>query len=334
MAGLTPDQIVKQSWAAFNQWEHQWKEHALAASKFPMKDLSHFQSRGAGRACLLIGNGASFEREIETIKKYAHLVDIMVCDKALGHCIENGITPTYCLVADANVSYEKYLEPWKDKLHNTILFQSVCANPKWIDGANWKGTYFYCVKDAIETEKIFQKISGCPNIVAAGTNVSNSMLIFLTQCDNQRRENYFGYDKYLLIGYDYSWKIDGNYYAFDHDGKGKRYYMRHNYGRTIGGDICVTSNNLAFSLKWIEKYIEAFKLPVIQCSKDSVLQTPLARKGYASLEEQMQYKGTVKAEEVRQLMQKSREVSELQRKIGNRLNVMAKTQYYDFAASL
>jgi hypothetical protein len=331
---LTPAQIISQSKAAYNQWKDLWIEHATNAAKFPQKKIQDFQGIGGGRACLLIANGGSLEKEIETIKELQGNVDIFVCDKALGHCLENGIIPTYCLVADAKVSYEQYLEPWKDQLKDTILFISVCANPKWIEGANWKDKYFYCVKDAIQTEKIFQDISKCPNIVAAGTNVSNSMVIFMTQCDNAARNNFFGYDKYLLIGFDYCWLPNGPYYAYDFEGGGKRFYMRHNYGRTIGGDPCYTSNNLGFSLQWLQTYIEVFKLPVIQCSKDSVLMTMTVHGGADDLRKHMQYRGSLKGEEVSQLLKKSREILETKRKIENELKEIGRRQFLDYAASL
>lgn len=328
---LSSEQIKAQSYSALKQWEKQWREHAAESAKHPMKSFDVFEGSGAGRACLLIANGASFEDELETIKKYQGQVDIFVCDKALGACLDNGITPDFVIVCDANVSYEKYMEKWKDKLQDTILFQSVCANPKWING-NWKDKYFFCVKDAIESETIFQTISGCPNIIAAGTNVSNMMVIFMTQCDNEKRHNFFGYDKYLLIGFDYCWLPNKPYYAFDFEGKGKRYYMRHQYGRTLGGDYCFTSNNLAFSLEWLKKYIEVFKLPIVQCSKDTIFATAAVHGGYGDLAKHMQYKGSI-TEDLQALMKKNRELLELKRKIVDDITRIKKTQYYDFVAS-
>lgn len=331
---LTPEQIVRQSTATFKQWGEQWKKHAKRAADFPQKTLEVFEGIGAGRACLMIANGASFEKELETIKKYQGNVDIFVCDKTIGHCLDNGIVPTYCLVADANVSYEKYLKPWKDKLQDTILFSCVCANPEWWDGGNWKDIYFYALKDSINTEKIFLPLSGCPNVIPAGTNVSNSMIIFATQCDNEKKDNFFGYDKYLLIGFDYSWRSGGKYYAFDHDGKGKRFYMRHNYGRTIRGDLCYTSNNLGFSLQWIQKYIDVFHLPIVQCSGDSVLPTPVVHGGFANLEKQMKYQGTMAPGKLHTLLEKRSEILKLKRKLEEELHAIRRTQYYDFMGAL
>jgi len=333
MAGLTTEQIRNQSLTALRQWETIWRKHAENASKYQMKSFADFEGIGAGRACLLVANGWSFEKELETIKKHQGNVDIFACDKTLGHLLENGIKPTYCVVCDANVDYEKYMEKWKDQLQDTILIQNVCANPKWVDNGNWKDRYFFVVKDAIQSEQIFQGLSKCPNTIAAGTNVSNSMVIFMTQCDNEHRRNFFGYDKYLLIGFDYCWTVKGSYYAFDFEGKGKRYYMRHVYGKTLGGDLCYTSNNLAFSVQWLQKYIEAFKLPVLNCSKYSVLAVP-GQKKVAKLEEQMQYKGSVDPVKLGYAAKKRRELLDLKRKIEEELNEMRTRQFFDYLASV
>lgn len=93
--------------------------------------LSDLEFSGIGKAILLVANGYSLEENMHTIKENKDKVDIICCDKTLGHLINNGIEPTYCLVCDANVDYEKYLKPFEDKLKNTILLINVCANPLW-----------------------------------------------------------------------------------------------------------------------------------------------------------------------------------------------------------
>jgi hypothetical protein len=209
----------------------------------------------------------------------------MVCDKALGHLLENGIKPTYVLVCDASVNYEKYCEPYKDQLEDVILFINVCANPKWSELVKWKEIYFFANEDILESEKEFMKLSGCPNKIPAATNVSNAMVVLMTQSNNNGRNNFFGYDKYLLIGFDYSWEPNQNYYAFDSDGGGKHQYMRHHYLMNLVGDTCLTSNNLLFSAQWLDKYIKTFRLPIIQCTEKTILN--LGKVG--QLKDQMNY---------------------------------------------
>jgi hypothetical protein len=217
-----------------------------------------------------VANGYSFEENLETIKKYKDNVDIICCDKTLGHLLDNGITPYICVVCDANVSYERYLEPWKDKLKNTILFNNVCGNTKWTTGGEWKDVYLYVNKDVMENEKEFMALSGCKNAVTAGTNVSNMMVVLMVQADNEIKQNLFMYDKMIMIGFDYSWKLNGKYYAFDQEGGGKFYYMRHIYGLSMNNNIIFTSNNLSSSASWLKLYIDAYRIPVVQCSKDSL----------------------------------------------------------------
>ena len=285
MGKLSESQIINQSLQCYNQWKNQWRDHAkYHGERFEMHPLDDLNQVGVGKAALLIANGYSFEKNIETIKKYQDNVDIIVCDKTLGHCLDHGIIPDYCIVCDANVSYEKYLKPWKDKLDKTVFIGNVCCQIEWACNGNWKKTYFFVNKDSIKSEHEFMSISNCSNLLVAGTNVSNCMLIAITRCDNSGKRNFFGYDKILCIGYDYSWQ--DNYYAFNQTGDGKINYMRHVYMTNQEGNFVFTSNNLLFSAKWLNDYVRTFDLPVINCSKNSIF---AARKTTNDLAGQMQY---------------------------------------------
>lgn len=322
---MNHDQIVKQSVMAYKQWSKQWRNHAVQHKDYPMKSFEDFRNVGIGKAVVLVANGYSFEENIETLKRNQHRVDIMACDKTLGHLLNNGIKPTYCLVCDANVSYEKYLQPYEDQLKDTILFQNVCGNPKWTTNGNWKDRYFYVNKDVMNYENEFMALSGCPNVVTAGTNVSNMMVVLLTQCDNQRRQNLFAYDKMLLVGFDYSWKLGGKYYAFDEDGGGKANYMRHAYGVSNSGKIMFTSNNLSSSASWLKLYLKAYKVNAIQCTRDSVLDG--LRVG--NLEEQMQYVyKTMDRGRVKNLLKERQGIEEKLNWINNSLKDIARDHYY------
>jgi hypothetical protein len=148
---------------------------------------------------------------------------------------------------------------------------NICGNPLWTTGGNWKDRYYFANKDVLKSEKLFMRLSGCPNVIPAGTNVSNAMVIFLTQSIDKSRLNYFGYDKLLLIGFDYSW--NDNYYSFDKEAGGKRNYMRHITVYNANNKLAYTSTNLAFSCDWLTKYISIYQLPVVQCSKETILIT-------------------------------------------------------------
>lgn len=266
------DEVIRaQSNAAYKQWCVQWREHAIQHSVYPKKSFEEFEAIGVGKAVVCVANGYSFEENIETLKKYQHNVDILCCDKTLGHLLDHGITPTFCMVCDANVDYDKYLKPWKDKLTKTTLFMNACGNPTWTKEGNWKERVFFVNKDIINSEREFCKLSGESNTLPAGTNVSNAMIILLTQSDNEGRKNFFGYDKIVLVGFDYSWKHGGKYYAFDEDGNGKAKYMRHSYLISPAGNFVYTSGNLTFSRDWLAKYVTTFNLPIVQCAADSIL---------------------------------------------------------------
>lgn len=282
--GLSNDAIRRQSEQAYGQWAAQWRKHAKHHSKHEMHSLADFRNIGIGRAVLCIANGYSFEQNIDLIKKHQDNVDIMVCDKTLVHCLDNGIKPTYVVLCDANVSSDKYLEKYKDDLKDIILISNVCGNITWTDPKIWKKIYFFVNKDILKSEQEFSQLSGCKNIIVAGTNVSNAMVIVLTQCDNKAQGNFFGYDRILLIGYDFSW--NDSYYSYDKDGGGKNNYMRTVICQNHEGKLSYTSNNLLFSSQWFDQYVKTYKLPVSQCTKNTIVLGEL----YSDLEKSLKYR--------------------------------------------
>jgi len=328
MGQISKEQIKKQSESAYNQWCNQWRDHANKHSAYEMKSLNDFENIGIGRSCILVANGASLEKDIDALKE-AHS-DIMCCDKTLGTLLDHGIKPNYCFVADANVDYKKYLEPWRKQLGGTILFMNVCGNPRWTQ-ESWADRYFLVNEDILKSEKEFSKISGCNNLIPAGTNVSNAMLVLLSRSDNTARKNFFGYDKYILTGYDYCWHPGGNYYAFSESGEGKHNYMRHAYGVDSEGQLCYSSNNLIFSAKWLEQYVSTFKLPVVQCSRGTLV--PLTKQGV--LKDHMKY--NYKSEDkkiVKELQVDLAKLTDMTNQLQNKMKQISKDHFYSFLGSL
>jgi len=246
--------------------------------------FNEFGNVGVGKALVIVANGYSLEEEIEVLKKYKDNVDIMVCDKAMGHLFNHGITPNYVVVCDANVSYDKYMKPWEDKVSDSVLFINAAGNTKWSRGT-WKNRVLFCNEDSINSQIEFSQLSGCTNFLPAATNVSNQMLVLATQCTNKGRNNWFGYDKIVLLGYDYCWRPDGKYYAFCETGEGKKNYMRHSYVLDRDFRPAFSSSNLIFSAKWLDDYLRNFQLPVVVGSKSTILQNAPVK----NLEEQLQY---------------------------------------------
>ena len=319
-AQMSEAEIKHQSLSCYGQWCVQWRENAkFHGNRFTMHSLEELRNTGIGKAALCVANGYSFEENIETIKKHQNNVDIIACDKTIKHCIENDIKVKYCVVCDANVSYEKYLEPIKDKLEDTILIINVCAQTNWATFGNWKKVYFFVNQDVLKSEKEFSSLSGCQNIVVAATNVSSQMVVILTQSDNKQIRNIFGYDKYLLIGFDYSWA--DKYYSFEHDGGGKINYMKNIYLKDLSGQLVCTSTNLMFSARWFDHYLKAFKLPIYQCSTRSIVGGIC---GIKNLEHEMQYKyRTEDSHLVQKMLKMKQEISESLREIEIKLNDIA-----------
>jgi hypothetical protein len=320
-----------QSLNAYGQWKDVWRKHAKHHSTMPQKSFDDLVNTGLGKACLLIANGASFEENLETIQKNQKHVDIMVCDKALGHCLDHGIQPTYVMVCDAVIDYDKYMAKYKDMVSDVILFAPVTANIKWTSEPRWKDVYFFVNDDVIESHKEFSELSGCKNFIPAATNVSNQMLVLLNQSNNHGRNNFFGYDKLLLIGYDFCWREHGNYYSFSKDGGGKHEYMRHIYLYDANGDFVYTSTNLYFSCAWLTKYINTFHIPVINCTRKSILFT----KHHGKLEKQMLYNfRTEDGEKVRKLLKERSKALAFLRQADTIIKDIGRAHYNSFVASV
>jgi len=322
--------ILSQSNSAYNQWKVQWREQAKYVSKFKMKPMTDFENSGVGKAVLCVANGYSFEENLELIKKYQDNIDILACDKTFGHLVSNGIKPKYLMICDANVDYDRYLKPYLDQVKDTIVFASVCCNPKWLDNVPWKDLYFFVNKDILGSEKEFSGLSGCNNFIPAGTNVSNAMVVLLTQSDNAGRRNFFGYDKILLIGFDYSWRAGKKYYSFNELAENKANYMCHAYIVTYDGSFAYTSGNLSFSAEWLGTYAKAFQLPLIQCTKATIT-TGIP---FGDLEKQIQYKYKREdSAQVKKLVNNMRQVVAEKRDLENKLAAIGKDHWYQHVAT-
>ncbi len=138
---------------------------------------------------------------------------------------------------------------------------------------------------------------------------------------------FFGYDKIILLGFDYSWMPDGSYYAFDKTGNGKHNYMRHIYTINRHGQMVFTSSNLLFSAQWLENYMKVFQLPIVNCSTDGILGKVKAR----PLAEQLPYKfKTVNKDIVKSDMKRRDQLAAEIHKIERRLMGIGEAHWNNF----
>lgn len=248
---LSENDVLKQSRSAMDQWEKVWRSNAKINGEKYKKDGRKHQDlvfAGIGKSLVCIANGPSFEREIETLKQYNtdRQHDIACVDKCFKSLVDHGVKPDWVFLADAGISYKEHLEPWINDTEGVVLLANVNANTEWT--LNWKGpVFFYVNKDNIQTEKIFCEISGCYEVIPASSNVGNTVLVFSAQI--------FGYDEYILLGYDFGWSADDNYYAFEDSPK--RHWMAHAVMVDRGGKLFSTSQNLIFSARWLADFFTA-----------------------------------------------------------------------------
>jgi hypothetical protein len=269
---LSEEEVLAQSKAAFNQWEDKWKEHArINGDKYKIDGLSSrdLLYSGYGKTLVICGMGTSLEDHIDTLKKYKDKpgIDICCCDKGFKTLMDNGIKPDMVFVADAVVDYDKWAKQYIEETSEIKLMASITCNPKW--PGNWRGpVYFYVNKDNIKSEEIFGAISGCTEMIPASSNVGNSAIVYTTQI--------MGYSQTLLVGYDFSWEVDRNYYAFEDNEK--RYWMKTGQGYGINNELVYTSGNLHFSCRWLQDFVngplKAAGVKVINCSNRGIMNIP------------------------------------------------------------
>lgn len=266
MQDLNYQDVKRQSTAVFSQFgKEKWIPFAKENAKhLNRRDCNELRNSGAGRTLLCVGMGASLEAQVEIIKKYRDRIDIVTCDKGFQALMSHGVKPDYVMVCDCNVVWQKW-GPTEADTEGVVMIATPYANLAWT--RKWRGPiYFYVNRDAIDSQDIFIEIMGNgARTVPASSNVSNAMLVFFTGMDEWDRTNFSGYERFLLVGYDYSWKPAGNYYAWA-DPKPKRYYMNHRTCLDHKGDLVYSSENLIFSARWLSHYLRAWKLDVINCS--------------------------------------------------------------------
>lgn len=271
MGGLSYTDVKQQSLQVYGQFgEKKWIPFARDNARLPHRETNELRNSGIGRTLVCAAMGESLEEQIPTLLKYRDRFDLVTNDKTFGYLVERGITPDYVLICDCNVVFDKWLARHVEKTEGVKLIANCYANTDWTKA--WKGpVYFFINKDSIASERKFLPIMGeNTRVIPASSNVSNAMVVFFVGADGVT-QNWAGYERYLLAGFDYSWRPEGKYYAFE-DVRPKRFYMTHRTMLDINNDIVRSSENLVFSAKWLAQYVQTFNLPVVNCSERGLLQ--------------------------------------------------------------
>lgn len=278
---LNYSEVKRQSEAVYSQFgESKWIPAAKENATLARMDANDLKNIGLGKTLVCAAMGESTEEQFELLKKYRERFDLVVNDKMFGEFVKRGVRPDYVLVADTNIPF-RWIEPYIEQTAGVKLVSTLYANPEWTKA--WKGPrYFYACEDSINSERVFLPIfNNQVRLVPASSNVSNAMCVFFLGANNTANINWAGYDQYLLVGYDYSWRPraasagikTGKYYAWN-DPEPKRFYMNHRTLLDMWGNWVHTSENLLFSAKWLVSYLHAFKPPVVNCSGRGLLDVP------------------------------------------------------------
>jgi len=254
---LTRKEIVEQSERAVKRWESIWHENAKKNSEDFYTDNKPLKR--SNNSAIVMAFGPSLKNNIQNIvgNELDNDHDTICIDKSLKFSIDNGLIPNICVVADAQVNFEKYGQIEPSLCKRIKLIMAVTANYKWSEywKANGGEVYYYVNKDNIRSHKTFGKYFKDKEkiIIPASSNVGNSAYVIAALV--------LEYKTILLAGYDYSWRMFGTYYGDNsrpkdtNTGNDKLKSMNHDTLFDINGDQVQSSENMIFSAKWLIGFI-------------------------------------------------------------------------------
>lgn len=293
------NEVLRQSQNAYDQWHNLWVKNSSITKTIPKIPMAMLRNQGLGKQLVIISMGGSFEKQVEALKKYQHKVDILAVDKAFVPLMERGIRPDFVLIADAQVSFPCYCEPFLEQTKDIVLIANVNSNPEF--GMNWKGLKTYYVnKDNIKSEVEFSAISGVQDTIHAGSNVSNAALIYANTV--------FNYDRYILLGFDFCWDVDGKFYSFANGNEklgNKTTALNNMRVLDYKYDMVNCSENLWFSGRWLDMYIRAELGDKALNASDGILEAPRRIDLTKHLAQIKEYKRTLTANETNLLAKRS-----------------------------
>lgn len=257
---LTNEEIQKHSLIAFKTWKQLWINNCKANKDKIVTSQRQILGRFKDKPAVLFAYGPSFEENIEYLKSQNFPRDsyIIGCvDKAYRPLCERGIVADFVLLADASVDPKQWLHGVDPaNIKKTMLFSNVYGQPGWSDfwikHSSKENIFWYLNKDNIPctpnnkwgTAEFFGPLVNFYEVIEAGSNVGNSLVIFARKI--------FGCRTIYLMAYDYSWS-QGEYYGAElHN---KRYQMPTNRVVDMNNKIVFSNLNMEFSSSWLDSYI-------------------------------------------------------------------------------
>ena len=256
---LSKSEIESQSNHAYERWRDLWHVNASKNAAFAEK-ADDIAGIGQNKKAIIFSFGTSLKENIRDIKssKLHYECDVICIDKALKTCLVMGIIPKYCVISDAQVSFEEYGDIAPEVCARITLLSASTANYKWAEHWNKsKGkVYFYLNKDSIRTHRIFGKYfkDKATYLIPAGSNVGNAAYALTALI--------LGYRAIYLAAYNYSFPLLGDYYGeqseepIDFNLKIKKKSLYNHYTMIdLAGNIVQCSHNMQFSAKWLLGFV-------------------------------------------------------------------------------
>jgi hypothetical protein len=256
---VSRDEAQKSSTLAAKRWDELWHTNATENKKTfeLLGGRPEIVDFGAGKDVVVFAFGPSFtENMTALIGSRAHYTaEVAVVDKALKSAVEVGCVPDFCMVADGQVDFERWGNVPESVCKKTVLLSSVTANWRW--ARHWQENggkvAFFLNRDSILTHREYGKFlsheRGEAYIIPAGSNVANSLYVASVMV--------IGYKSVYLCAFDYSFRLDGDYYGTKEKIKETNFkvdkHAFNNHGLTTGvdGGLVQTSQSMDFSARWL-----------------------------------------------------------------------------------
>jgi hypothetical protein len=257
-------EVQKHSKMAFDNWRELWEENIRRNKPKVVTKLKDISGCFKGKTAVLFAFGPSFIQNVKNLKEselYRNNPEKMVIgcvDKAFRPLIDLGIQPDFCMNADGSVSVE-YLEGVPDEaIKKCFLINNIYGQPDWSDHwakiAGKSRIYWYLNKDNLMNLKlgsaeIFGPLSGCFEVIEAGSNVGNSLSIFTVKI--------LGCKEIYLCAYNYCWDMKKYYGVDDNDSRAtvKKCTIGQVKAVNYKKELVTTSINMEFSAKWLDTWI-------------------------------------------------------------------------------
>lgn len=239
-----------------DKYEKLWISHAKANKRRVFEDgwaASELLDLGTDKAAVIIGAAPSVRSQVGYLRDLQSNGNYLLYSVSSGlrFLLDNGITPHYCMVMDADPGIARFFEGIDERAKDVILIASVCTDPKIIE--KWPGKVkWITVYTSIEAlnrkfQKYYRPVNGCGIMFPALCSQYNTAVVSAYRVSGCR--------VLIFVGNDLSFpdEKDSRYYVDRDDLKDE--WKRFPHPDIYGNKVFTTYNFLTLKMA-IEDYLQ------------------------------------------------------------------------------